>query len=142
MSSTATAPSKATSWLTRAGQIAGRVLHVVGSAAGKVADIAKPVLIALFPSLAPEVNASVSLIDNIALEAQAVEATAAAAGTAAGTGAQKLEAAIANVGPAIDQWVVAKFPGATQVSAAAKAGLINAVVAIMNEVQGGTVSAV
>lgn len=145
MSSTATsAPAttvtKKTSWLTKIGQVIGKVVKAVATDAGKVADLAKPVAIALLPQFSSEITTADNLIDNIALEAQAVEGTAAAASTAT-TGQAKLEAVLTNIGPDIDQWVAAKFPGATTVSNAAKAGLVNAVVAIMNEVDGSSAGA-
>lgn len=140
MSSTA-APVKKLSWLARVGQILGRVLNVVGKDAAAVVNIAKPVAEALFPQYTAPIEAGASLLDNIASQVVAIEGVYAAGAKATGTGAQKLEAAVAAVGPAIDQWVAAKFPGAQQVSAASKAGLVNAVVAIMNELEGGQVTA-
>ena len=82
------------------------------------------------------IQAGDSLVTKIALQATAVESVAAAAGTATGTGAQKLEQVLQDVAPAINQWVQNAFPGAKQLTKASQAGLVNAVVAILNEVEG------
>jgi phage-related tail protein len=137
--------STTTSWLANVGQVIGgvakKVLAFLGKEAKPMADIASAVASGMFPQFAPEIAVADNLITNIAKEAVAVEGAAAAAGTATGTGAQKLEAVLKNIGPAIDNWVASAFPGAKQVSTAAKSGLVNAVVGIMNEMGGGTVSA-
>lgn len=137
--------SASTSWLANVGKtiggIAKKVLAFLGKDAKPVADIAATVATGLFPQFAPEIAEADNLVTNISKEAIAVEGAAAAAGAAAGTGAQKLEAVLANIGPAIDNWVSSNFPGAKQVSTAAKSGLVNAVVGIMNELGGGSVSA-
>lgn len=132
------APAKV-SWLKKVGQVIGKVLGVIGKDAAPVADTAAKVAEALLPQFAPEIAKADSLVTNIAKEAIAVEGAAAAAGTGT-TGQQKLDAVLANVGPAIDNWVASAFPGATKVSSAAKAGLVNAVVAIANEVEAPAVS--
>ena len=53
----------------------------------------------------------------------------------AGAGTQKLSAVLAAVGPELDAWIQNNFPGSQKLSDAAKAGLVNAVVAIQNELQ-------
>jgi len=126
-------PAKVT-WLSKVGAVVGKVLKAVATVAKPVADIATPVLEALFPQFAAPIAAADNLVTKIATEAVAVESAAAAAGTQTGTGAQKLEAVLQATGPAINAWVAANFPGAKEVSTAAQAGLVNAVVAILNEI--------
>jgi len=116
------------------GAVVGKVLKAVATVAKPVDDIATPVLEALFPQFAAPIAAQDALVTKIATEAVAVESAAAAAGTQTGTGAQKLEAVLEATGPAINAWVAANFPGAKEVSTAAQAGLVNAVVAILNEI--------
>ena len=106
----------------------GKILKAVAGEAAPIADDAAKVATALFPQFAPKISAADNLVTKIAAKAVAVEGTAAATGTQTGTGAQKLESVLLNVGPAINQWVAANFPGAKAVSAAAKAGLVNGVV--------------
>ena len=127
------APAKA-SWLKKVGQEIGKVLTLFAKEAPTIAITAGTVASALLPQFAPEIGVGENLVTNIAKEATAVEGAAAAAGTATGNGAQKLAAVVAASGPAIDTWVASAFPGATAASAASKAGLVNAVVAIMNEI--------
>lgn len=132
--STASTTTVKVTWLSKVGAVVGKVLKAVATVAKPVADIAAPVLEALFPQFAAPIAAADGLVTKIATEAVAVESAAAAAGTQTGTGAQKLEAVLEATGPAIDAWVTANFPGAKAVSTAAQAGLVNAVVAILNEI--------
>ena len=125
------------SWLKKVGQDIGKVLTFFAQKAPAVAVEAGTVASLLMPQFAPEIGLSENLVTNIAKEAVAVEGAASAASTAT-TGPAKLEAVVANVGPAIDTWVQSAFPGASAVSAASKAGLVNAVVAIMNELSPAT----
>src|SRR5690348_4545929 len=137
---TAATPVKKVSWLKHVGQVLGKVLGIVAKDAKPVADTVAQVVSVLYPGLGSLAQAGDALVSKIALEATAVESVAAAAGTASGTGAQKLEAVLKDIGPAIDQWVTNAFPGAKQASAATKAGLVNAVVAIINEVDPAAVT--
>lgn len=134
-SSSAAAPAaKKVTWLSKVGAVLGKILKVVATTAKPVADIAAPVAEALFPQFSKQIASADNLVTKIATEAVAVEGAAAAAGTQTGTGAQKLEAVLQNAGPAINDWVAANFPGAKSVSTAAQAGLVNAVVGILNEI--------
>jgi hypothetical protein len=126
------APHK--SWLAKIGSVIGKALRVIATDAKPVADTAAKFATAFLPQFAGEIAAADGLVTKITVEAAAVEGAAAAAGNATGTGAQKLETVVQNVSPAIDAWVAAAFPGSKQLSAATKAGLVNAVVAIANEV--------
>ena len=122
------------SWLKHFGQILGKLLGFVAKEAKPIADTAAQVATVLFPQFGTLIAAGDALVTKIAHQAIVAEALAAQAGAAAGTGAQKLEAVLANLGPSIDQWVMNAFPGAKGVSAVAKSGLISAVVGIVNEV--------
>ena len=136
MSSSSTAPAAPhVSWLSKVGSFLGKILGFVDTKAKPIADTAAAVATALFPQFAPEIAAADNLVTKIALQATAVESVAASAGKATGTGAQKLASVVESIGPAIDQWVANAFPGAKQVSSANKAGLVNAVVAIMNDIE-------
>lgn len=122
------------SFLKHVGQVIGRILGIVAKDAKPIADLAAPVAAALFPQFAPEIAAADALVTKIAQQAVAAEALA-AAGAAASGGPEKLRAVLENIGPSIDNWVASCFPGAKQVSDVAKSGLVNAVVAILNELQ-------
>lgn len=118
------------SWLKKVGITIARVLGIVQ----KVEPTAAAVATALLPEFAPLIEQSNVIFQNIMREVVAAEAAAAAAGQAK-TGPQKLAAVLANVGPMLDAWVAASFPGAKAVSDASKAGLVNAVVAVLNEIE-------
>lgn len=122
------------SFLKRFGQIVGKILHVIAKSAAPIADQAASVAEVLLPQFAPEIAFADSLVTKIAKQAIITEAITTGVGAAA-SGADKLAMVLAGVGPEVDAWVTAMFPGAKQVSAIAKAGLVNAVVAITNELQ-------
>lgn len=117
------------SWLAKVGAFIGKVLGVATKAEPTAAALAT----ALLPQFAPEIALADDLFNKIVKQALAAEATFAAAGNATGTGPQKLAQVLAAIGPDLDQWVANNFPGQKQVSDVAKSGLINAVVAILNE---------
>lgn len=122
------------SWLKRVGHVVGRILGIVAKDAAPVADVAAKVAEALLPQFSGQIQVADNLITNIAKEAIAAEGLAAVSATAVG-GPAKLTAVVANIGPALDQWVAANFPGAAAVGSAEKAGLVNAVVAIINKIE-------
>jgi hypothetical protein len=124
------------SWLKRVGQVIGRILGIVAKDAAPVANVAASVAEALLPQFAPEIAVADGLVSRIAKEAIAIEGAAASTGQASGTGPQKLATVLSNIGPALDQWVALNFPGAAAVGTAEKAGLVNAVVAILNKIEG------
>lgn len=127
----ATAPQAVphVSWLSKVGAFIGKVLGVAQKAEPTAAALAS----ALLPQFAPEIALADDIFNKVVKEALVAEATAAAAGQATGSGPQKLAAVLSNIGPVLDQWVANNFPGQHQVSEVAKSGLINAVVAIINE---------
>lgn len=126
------------SFLKKIGSIMGKILSFLANNAKPIADQAAAVATALIPQFAPEIAVADNLVTKIAQQAIVTEGLAATAASATGTGAQKLATVLANVGPEIDTWVSNAFPGATAVSTAAKAGLVNAVVGILNELAPAT----
>lgn len=127
------------SFLKSIGQKLGKLLGFLATNAKPIADQAAAVASVLLPQFAPEITAADNLVTKIAQQAVVTEALAATTATAP-TGAAKLTTVLTNIGPEIDAWVANAFPGATAVSTAAKSGLVNAVVAIMNELQPSTAS--
>jgi vacuolar-type H+-ATPase subunit B/Vma2 len=120
------------SWLKHFGQIIGRVLGILAKDVPAIVAIATPVAEALLPQFSAQIQTANDLVSKIAKQAIVTEGLAAATGQAT-TGADKFQAVLANIGPEIDAWVANAFPGASQVSAVNKAGLVQAVVAIINE---------
>lgn len=125
------------SWLKKVGHVISKVLHIFATDAAPIEKIAVPVAEALLPAFVPEIQAADAIFSNIVKQAVAAEVVATAAG-AVSAGPDKLKAVLSNIGPSLDSWVAANFPGSKQVSDVAKSGLVNAVVAILNEVDGGT----
>ena len=122
------------SWLSKVGHWFGKVLKIIATDAQPIEKIALPVAEALLPAFAPEIAMADALFTKIVNEAVAAESVMASAGTATGTGPQKLAQVLGNIGPVLDAWTAANFPGSKQISDASKAGLVNAVVAILNDI--------
>jgi hypothetical protein len=122
------------SWLSKFGSFLGKALHFITGTGVAVEKIVVPLAETLFPQLAPAIAAGDGIFTSIVKEALAAESTMAAAGTATGTGAQKLATVVGSIGPMLDTWIANNLPGAKTVSAINKAGLVNAVVAIINDV--------
>lgn len=131
---TAITPVKV-SWLKKFGQDILKVLGFIGKEAVPIAQAAGSVISVLDPALAPLITVAESLVSKIATQASVTEAAFTAVGQAS-NGPAKLQAVLDAIGPEMDGWVAAAFPGAKQISSAAKAGLVNAVVAILNDVDG------
>lgn len=132
MSSTAPAPKQ--SFLSKIGSFFSKIIHVIATDAAPIEKIAVPVAETLLPEFIPLIQTADGIFSNIVKEAVAAETVQAVAGTATGSGPQKLATVLASVGPLLDNWVAANFPGAAAISEAQKAGLVNAVVAILNEI--------
>lgn len=128
------APAKV-SFLKKFGQDVLKVITFIAGKAVPIAQAAGAVVSALDPVLAPAITVAENLISKIANQALITEAAFAAGGLAT-DGTAKLQAVLNAVGPEIQAWVSAGFPGAAQLSQAAQAGLVNAVVAILNEIDG------
>src|SRR5689334_3421003 len=117
------------SWLSKVGGFIGKIFGV----ASKVEPTAAALATALLPQFAPEIAVATDLFNRIAKQALVAEATFAAAGNATGSGPQKLAQVLGEIGPDIDAWVTNNFPGNKQLSEVSKTGIINAVVAALNE---------
>lgn len=128
------------SFLKRVGQLVGKILGIIARDGAPIADKAALVVTTFLPQFATEIGMADSLIDNIAKQCIVTEALTSGVAQAV-TGTDKLNAVVAGIGPEIDAWIAAKFPGATQVSAAKKAGLVSAIADIVNEQEGGAVTA-
>jgi pyrroline-5-carboxylate reductase len=124
-------PPKKQSWLSKVGSFFGKILGLAQKAEPSAVAVAE----ALLPQFAPEIALANDIFNKIIKYALVAETTMAAAGDASGTGPQKLAYVLGEVGPLLDAWVASNFPGQRQVSAVAKSGLINAVVAILNELE-------
>lgn len=125
---------KPPSFLSKVGSFFSKVIHVIATDVAPAEKIAVPVAEALLPQFIPLITVADGIFSNIVKEAVSAETVQAVAGTATGSGPQKLATVLASTGPLLDEWVAANFPGAKAVSDAQKAGLINAVVAILNEI--------
>jgi hypothetical protein len=131
--STAPAVPKKQSWLSKFGHEVGVILGVVAKDAEPVEKIAAATATALLPQFAPEIAYADNLATRILESVKNVEGTFVAVGQSTNSSA-KLNAAIAGVQSEMDQWVQSNFPGAAKISQASRAGLVNAIVAIANEV--------
>jgi hypothetical protein len=134
MSSTPAVPAPKESWLSKIGKFFSKIIHAIATDAAPIEKIMVPVAETLLPQFAPLINTADGIFSKIVAEAVKAETVMAVAGTATGTGPQKLATVLSAVGPVLDGWVTSNFPGAAAVSEAQKAGLVNAVVAILNEV--------
>lgn len=133
MASAPVAPAPKVSWLKKFGQDVLKVITFIAGKAAPIAAAAGAVVEAIDPALTPIVTVAENLVTKIANQAAITEVAFAAAGQAS-SGAAKLQAVLNAVGPEINAWVAAAFPGAAALSTAAQSGLVNAIVAILNEI--------
>jgi hypothetical protein len=132
--STAPAPVTAkTSWLSRFGHEVGVILGVVAKDAEPVEKIAAATATAMLPQFAPQIAYADNLATRILDSVKNVEGTFVAVGQSTNSAA-KLQAVVGGISSEMDAWVQANFPGAAAISQASRAGLVNAVVAIANDV--------
>jgi hypothetical protein len=131
------APVAATkvSWLKKFGQDIEKVVGIIAKDAQPVAAAAGLAIEAVDPALAPLVTVGENLVSKIAQQAQITEAVFASVGQAS-NGPAKLQAVLNAVGPEVQAWVTSAFPGAAALSTANLTQLVNAVVAILNSVDG------
>lgn len=118
------------SWLKKIGQVIAKIVGVAQKVEPTVAGFTE----ALLPQFAPFIATADTIFQNVIREIVAAETAAAAAGVS-GTGAQKLADVLANVGPMLDNWVSSNFPGAAKLAEVTKTGLVNAVVAVLNDIK-------
>lgn len=122
------------SWLKKIGQFLGKVIGVIAKDGKPVVDDAAKVATILLPQFAGEIDYADNLADNIMQEIVTAEA-AEQAGIGVQGGPAKLAAVAAASGPAIENWIQSKFPGADTLAADVKNGLINAFVAVFNDLK-------
>src|SRR5271155_2616349 len=134
----APAPAPKISWLKKFGQDVLKVLTFVAGKAAPIAEVAGTAVEAIDPALTAPITVAENLITKIATQATVTEGAFAAVEQGS-NGPAKLAAVLGEVAPEIDAWVAANFPGATQVSTVVKTGLVNSVVAILNEIDPGLV---
>lgn len=123
------------SWLKKFGLAVAHALGFIAKEAVPIAEAAGTVATIFFPALAPEIALAENLVSKIANQATVTEAAFLAVGSGA-NGPAKLQAVVNAVGPEIDAWVANAFPGAARASSLAKEGLVNAVVALLNDIDG------
>ena len=134
MATTPATPTK-TSWLKSFGHIiatAGKdIVHFLGSSKVQAAEQqAAAVAELLLPADAPIIQEFQGIVGKIFRQAVVTET---ALSNVAGAGSQKLAAVVGEIGPELDQWVANNFPGSATVSADVKNGLVNAIVALQND---------
>ena len=129
MSTAPVTPAPKVSFLKRVGAEIAKILGIVQKAEPTVVAFTE----ALLPQFAPFIASADTIFQNIVKEIVAAETAAAAAGQV-GTGPQKLVAVLANVGPMLDTWIASNFPGSAKLADATKAGLVNSVVAVLNDI--------
>jgi hypothetical protein len=138
MATTTVAPR--VSWIKHVGQVIGKIIGIITKDAKPEADIAAKVATALLPQFAPEIAMADNLVTKISLEMMSVEGVAAAAGTATGTGTQKMEQVVTAIQPALTQWVQNNFPGSKEVSAATSANVIQSIYDMIDQANPASVT--
>jgi hypothetical protein len=123
------------SWLKRFGHEVGVVLGVVAKDAQPIEKIAASTATALLPQFAPEIAYADGLATKILNMVKTTEGTFVAVEQGSNSLA-KLQAVVTGTQSEMDQWVAQNFPGASAISQASRDGLVNAIVAIANDVDG------
>ena len=121
------------SWLSRFGHEVGVILGVVAKDALPIEKIAAGTATALLPQFASQIAYADNLATRILTQISTTEGTFVAVGQSTNSAA-KLQSVINGTQSEIDTWVQNNFPGAAAISAGTRAGLINAFVAIANEI--------
>src|ERR1700674_1279260 len=124
-------PNSSQSWLSKIGHVLAEIIGVAQKVEPTVVNFTE----ARLPQFAPFIASADTIFQKVMKEVIAAETTAAAAGQATGTGPQKLAAVLANVSPMLDTWIASNFPGAAKLADATKAGVVNAVVALLNDIK-------
>jgi len=123
------------SWLKKFGQDIEKVVGIVAKDSLPVAEAAGTAIEIVDPALTPLVTVGESLVSKIAQQAQITEAVFAAVGQAS-NGPAKLQAVLNAVQPEVQAWITAAFPGAGTLTQVQIAPLVNAVVALLNSIDG------
>lgn len=134
MSSSVVTPVPHVSWLKKVGHVFGAVLRFCATEEPKIAAIATPALELAFPQFSALIAAGDALATKITKQILVTETLATAIG-AAKSPVDKANAALAGIGPEIDAWVAAAFPGSKTLSDPGKIALISAFVTLANEVE-------
>ncbi len=123
------------SWLKKFGSAVWNAAKEIGGFLGsskvqtveqQVANLAE----ILLPTDAPLIQGFQIIIGKIFKQAVVTETQFANISNA---GAQKFSAVIGLIGPELDQWVANNFAGTAKIQDATKAGLVNAIVALQND---------
>jgi hypothetical protein len=122
------------SWLKKIGGVLASILGIAQKVEPTIVGFTE----ALLPQFAPFIASADTIFQNIVKEIVTAEVAAVAANQTTGGGAQKLAAVLANVGPSLDNWIQSNFPGSAALATATKAGLVNAVVAVLNDIKPST----
>ena len=123
------------SWLKKFGHAVGVALGFIAKEAVPVSQAIGAVVGILDPAAQPLILAAENIVSKIAAQAAITEAAFTAVGQAT-NGPAKLQAVVDAITPEVNQWVLNSFPGASKASTLTKQGLVNAVVALLNEVDG------
>jgi hypothetical protein len=123
------------SWLHKLGSVVAKVLGL----AQKVEHAVLPVAELILPQFAPEIAAADAIFSKTVAYIEMSEGTFAAVDQAS-NGPAKLSVVVSSIGPQIDAWIASNFPGSKALSAGVKVGYVNAVVAMLNELDGNLVA--
>jgi hypothetical protein len=126
------------SWLKKFGHAVASVLGWLNQHAGPIEHDAAVVAEIALPQFAPEIMVADNLASRILSQVKVTEAAFSVTNQAT-NGPAKLQAVLTSIGPEIDAWVANNFPGAKQVSTTAKAGVVNAIVALANDIDASMV---
>lgn len=126
------------SWLKKFGHAVGVALGVIAKDAEPVEKAAVQVAEFVAPQYTPLIQAADGIFEKGLNEVKLVEGTFTAVGQAS-NGPAKLQAVLSSLGPEIDAYTEANFPGSAQIIRgeayiASKSTLINAFVAYLNSI--------
>jgi len=120
------------SWIKHVGNILVKFGRIFVKESAKAEPALAQALEIFMPQFAPEIAMADGLFSKIAKQIIVTQGSAALI-SAAPVGAAKLQAVTSAIGSEIDQWIANLFPGSTTVSAAKKAGLVQAVFDVIDE---------
>lgn len=126
-----TAPPKV-SVLKHIGNILGNILKIFTKDVAPAEPIVAKALEAFLPQFAPEIATGDALFTKIARQILVTETSAATVATPP-TGETKLQAVTDGISAELNTWVKNLFPGAKDVSAAQRSGLVQAIFNIVDE---------
>lgn len=133
MSTAPVTPAPKQSWLSKFGHKVGQILGVIAKDAEPVEKVAAATATALLPQFSSEIAYADNLATRILQQVSTTEGAFVAVGQST-NGPAKLQAVVQATSDEMNQWVTNNFGGSAQISDASKAGLVNAIVAIANDV--------